>query len=125
MDALLKIIVGVIDKISAFFAGVSAILDVITEALAKIGHPIFMLGFLGILYTFLWFLFRYLDRKKLVLPTVMFAIFFMLLLGGGSLLLFHPVKEATDADELLTGAQNVSLYTQADSRWENGGVYNI
>lgn len=53
------------------------------DKMAGFGHYLFLFGFLGVLYTFLWFFFRYLDRKKLLLPTIAFALFFVVFLGGG------------------------------------------
>ena len=102
MDAVL----GVLSKIGDFLLMIASFLTPIFDALAKHSHLIFLMGFYGLLMAFLWFFFWYLDRKKLVLPTIVFSLFFVIFISGTTLLLFRGDEDQSAA---ASGQETVEI----------------
>ena len=73
------------------------------DLLGQYSAYLFICGFFGVLMAFLWFFFRYLDRKKLVLPTVMFAFFLILLLGSGAVMVLRDIESSRTPEPASTG----------------------
>ena len=101
MDAV-KNVLGVVGSV---FHTAGGIFSAAGDVLSKMGSTIFVLGFIGILLTFLWFLFRYMDKKQLTLPTVVFVFFFFLFLGGNFLLITEDTKTDSPPETQAVGAQ--------------------
>lgn len=96
---------------------VFGILGAVLDALCKFSIWIFLGGFFGVLLTFLWFLFRYLDKKKLFLPVVVFTLCFLVFLSGSILLLLQ------DAGRIGSGAVGTDEPAEqtADTEADTGG----
>lgn len=115
MDAVL----GVLSTVGGVFRTISGIFSAIMDVLSGFGTYIFLGGFFGLLLTFLWFIFRYLDKKKLTLPVMVFTLFFAIFLGGNLLMLS---KEAKD---LESTAQSISIETEATDTASSGDDIHI
>lgn len=97
MDAVL----GVLSTIGGIFRSISGVFSGIMEILTGFGTYIFLAGFIGLLLAFLLFIFRYLDKKRLTLPIVLFALFFVMFLGGNLLLLANEAKSIESAVQAI------------------------
>ena len=100
---------GVFDTVTGvagpIFHTAGSIFSAAGETLSKMGTTIFVLGFIGILLTFLWFLFRYLDKKRLALPTVIFVFFFFVFLSGNLLLIAQDAGTESPPEPRTVGAE--------------------
>lgn len=92
MDAVL----GVLNTIAGIFGRVSGALSSVNNILGNLSAYIFLGGFFGLLFAFLWFLFRYLDKKKLTLPALLFVLFLVIFLGGNLLLISNSTRMIED-----------------------------
>ena len=90
MDAVM----GVLGQIGNVFQIVLGVLSVGLDVLLNFSAVLFVGGFIGVLLTFLWFFFKYLDKKSLVLPAIAFTLFFIIFLGGNVLLIAQDVKNS-------------------------------
>lgn len=108
---------GVFGAVGGVFGGVFGVLGETLDLLGRYGAYLFIAGFFGVLMAFLWFFFRYLDRKRLALPTVLFTFFLVVLLGGGAMMLQHGVPEPEEDAE--SAAQSIAAEKTAP---EGGGV---
>ncbi len=89
MDAVLGVLGTVTGVIGPIFSIIGSSFSTVSSILTRFSTAVFMVGFLGLLFTFLWFFFRYLDKKKLTLPAVVFTFFFLVFLSGNVLLIAH------------------------------------
>ena len=87
MDSVFGVLSTVLGAIAGFFAMVGDTHELVLDLFSGYGVTFFVLGFFGLLFTFLWFLFRFLDRSRLALPTIVFALFFIIFLSGNLLML--------------------------------------
>lgn len=85
MDVILKIL----DAIAAVLGFFPRTWGMIVDVLGPFGLLLFVGGFFGLLIAFLWFFFRYLDQKRLVLPALVFTLFFLVFLSGNLLMIAH------------------------------------
>ena len=96
-------VLGVLGKIAGTLGGVFAtvfgVLGLVVGVLTGVRVFLFLGGFFGILGAFLWFFFWYLDRKTLILPTIVFSVFFVVFLCGFSLVIIHSGDEAAAETE--------------------------
>ena len=92
MDAVKGILAAVLGVVGPVFGAVDRILSAVVQILTQFGVAIFVAGFVGVLFAFLWFLFRYLDKKKLTLPALVFTLFFLIFLSGNMLLIARDAK---------------------------------
>lgn len=90
-------VLTVLDAIAAVLGFFPNTWNMVVDILGPFGLLLFVGGFIGLLITFLWFFFRYLDQKRLVLPALVFTLFFLVFLGGNILMIAH------DAHTGLTG----------------------
>ena len=103
MDAVLGVLGTVTGVIGPIFSIIGSSFSTVSSILTRFSTAVFMVGFLGLLFTFLWFFFRYLDKKKLTLPAVVFTFFFLVFLSGNVLLIAHD--EQTRAAALTETAE--------------------
>lgn len=115
MGAALETVKGVLSTISGVFETVAQVLGpifnilggiftVMGELLRRSSALIFLLGFYGLLLAFLWFLFSYLDKKRLTLPVVAFTLAFFLFLSGNLLMI---AQDQQAQEENARAAQTV------------------
>ena len=90
---------------------VFGILNMVVRILGPLSLYLFLGAFLGLLYTFLWFFFRWLDMRALILPVIVFSLFFLLFLSSGALLILQDSGVIGDspADEVV--AETIALET--------------
>lgn len=93
MEAVFGVLSTVLGAIAGFFHMVGDVHELIIKLFGPFGTTFFMFGFFGLLMTFLWFLFRFIDKKRLAMPTVFFTIFFLIFLGGNLLMLSQASQE--------------------------------
>ena len=88
-----------IGVISGVFGAIGGFLSLVVDIMGRFGVLLFIGGFFGLLLTFLWFLFRYIDKKRLALPTIFFVLFFVVFLSGNILMIVQDAraKEAASA----------------------------
>lgn len=104
MDSVFGVLSTVLGAIAGFFAMVGDTHELVLDLFSGYGVTFFVLGFFGLLFTFLWFLFRFIDQRRLAMPTVFFMIFFLIFLSGNLLMLSHSAEtnsaamEAADLD---------------------------
>lgn len=94
MSDVLDTVLGILSTIGGIFGEISAVSSRVMGVLNSMSMYIFLGGFFGLLFAFLWFLFRYLDKKRLTMPVVMFTLFFLIFLGGNLLLISSSRAEA-------------------------------
>lgn len=87
MEAVFNTLSAVLSAVAGFFSMIGDLHTLTVELFGEFGVTFFMIGFFGLLFTFLWFLFRFLDRSRLALPTIVFALFFIIFLSGNLLML--------------------------------------
>ena len=92
MDAVLGILGTVGGIAGPIFGIIGRAFSNLGTVLTKFSIAIFIAGFLGILFAFLWFFFRYLDEKKLTLPAAVFTLFFFVFLSGNLLLIARDAQ---------------------------------
>ena len=112
MDAVFSVLKTVAGVVGGVFHAIGAALGLIVEILGEFGVLLFVAGFFGLLMAALWFIFRYIDKKRLTLPTVVFMLFFLLFLGGNVLMLAHDTH-TRGAGEPAETAQQTELVEQA------------
>jgi hypothetical protein len=93
MEAVFGVLSTVLGAIAGFFHMVGDVHELVIKLFGPFGTTFFLFGFFGLLMTFLWFLFRFLDKKRLAMPTVFFTIFFLIFLGGNLLMLSQASQE--------------------------------
>ncbi|MBR3561353.1 MAG: hypothetical protein IKN81_07495 [Oscillospiraceae bacterium] len=93
MEAVFGVLSTVLSAIAAFFHMLGNVHALVIELFGSFGVTFFLFGFFGLLMTFLWFLFRFIDKKRLAMPTVFFTIFFLIFLGGNLLMLSQASQE--------------------------------
>ena len=98
MDAVF----GVLRTASDVVTGTASL---IVELLGRFGVLLFMAGFFGLLFTFLWFIFRYIDKRRLALPTIVFTLFFIVFLSGNILMLAQDAHTRNAAPERIETEQ--------------------
>ncbi len=101
-------ILGVIGKIFALLTGV----------LEKFSTVVFLLGFFGLLFAFIWFFLRYLDKKRVALPALVFSLFFLIFLSGNILMITHDMKvkaAESAAEETVDARADTSAITGGES----------
>ncbi len=104
MSAVLSTVKGILGTVGAFlgpiFKTIGKLSALAMGVLEKSSVLVFLLGFIGLLFAFLWFLLRYLDKKRVALPALVFSLFFLIFLSGNILLITHDMKaKAADAAE--------------------------
>ena len=109
MDAVKGVLSTVTGVAGPVFHTAGSIFSTAGQVLSKMGTTIFVLGFIGILLTFLWFFFRYLDKKGLTLPTVIFVFFFFIFLSGNLLLIAQDAADGGAPEPQTVGAQTQSV----------------
>ncbi|MBQ9647761.1 MAG: hypothetical protein IJV43_05290 [Oscillospiraceae bacterium] len=82
-------VLGVLSTVTGVISGV---LSLVVDILGEFGVLLFIGGFFGLLVAFLWFFFRYLDKKRLTLPTIVFMLFFVIFLGGNILIIAQDAR---------------------------------
>ena len=97
MEAVFGVLSTVLGAIAGFFHMVGDVHELVIKLFGPFGTTFFLFGFFGLLMTFLWFLFRFLDKKRLAMPTVFFTIFFLIFLGGNLLMLSQATEAEKDA----------------------------
>ncbi len=109
MDAALGVLGGVGSTIGPIFALIGLVFSKVRDVLVNHSVLIFFCGFFGILLTFLWFFFRYLDQKKLSLPTFVFTFFFLMFLSGNLLMIAQDAerREAALNEALAQATEEV------------------
>lgn len=110
MDAVM----GAFGTLGAVFQTVGGIFSAAGDVLSRMGTSIFVLGFIGLLLTFLWFLFRYLDEKRLTLPTMIFVFFFFVFLSANLLLITQDAKTINAAETQSISAEIESVKPPAE-----------
>lgn len=85
----MNVVLNVLDAIAAVLGFFPNTWSLIVDILGPFGLLLFVGGFIGLLITFLWFFFRYLDQKRLVLPALVFTLFFLVFLSGNILMIAH------------------------------------
>ncbi len=98
------------------FHVIGGIFSAIFEILSRFSTVVFVIGFFGLLFAFLWFIMRYLDKKRLSIPTVVFMIFFFIFLSGNILLITQDMKSKSDE---TPAAQTAVTETAAQSGAES------
>ena len=112
MDA----VTGVLGQIGNIFQIVVGVLSAGLDVLLNFSAVLFVGGFIGVLLTFLWFFFKYLDKKSLVLPAIAFTLFFIIFLGGNVLLIAQDVRNSRQpAEQEATQAVPAGQPDAADS----------
>ena len=94
MGAVLGTVGNVLGMVSGVLGTAFGVLAEALELLSQYSAYLFICGFFGVLMAFLWFFFRYLDRKKLVLPTIMFTFFLLVLLGSGAAMVLREMSSS-------------------------------
>ena len=97
MEAVVGVLSTVLGAIAGFFHTIGDVHELVIELFGPFGVTFFLFGFFGLLMTFLWFVFRFLDKKRLAMPTVFFTIFFLIFLGGNLLMLSQATEPEKDA----------------------------
>ncbi len=97
MEAVFGVLSTALGAIAGFFHTVGDVHELVIELFGPFGTTFFLFGFFGLLMTFLWFLFRFLDKKRLAMPTVFFTIFFLIFLGGNLLMLSQASRAEQDS----------------------------
>lgn len=114
MDAVKGVLGTVVGVAGPIFHTTGTVFSVAGEVLSGMGSTIFVLGFIGILLTFLWFFFRYLDKKQLTLPTVVFIFFFFVFLSGNLLLIAQDTRTVSPPEPRTVGAEIQSVKPPAE-----------
>ena len=108
----------VLQKVLGIFAtvtgAVSGFFSTIVDISGPFGTLIFIAGFVGLLFTFLWFFFRFLDKKRLALPTILFALFFVLFLSGNLLLIAQDARTGGADGSAAAEQQTVQTLVPAE-----------
>lgn len=92
MDAVVDVLTRILDVLAKVFGvlrNTGATIGSVTDILKNYSVLIFLGGFFGLLLAFLWFFFRYLDKKRLALPAMLFTLFLLIFLGGNLLLIMR------------------------------------
>lgn len=103
--------------LSPIFKVIGSIFTVMGELLRRSSALIFLLGFYGLLLAFLWFLFSYLDKKRLTLPVVVFTLAFFLFLGGNLLM----IAEDQNAKDSEPAAVTQTVGSESETAEATGG----
>ncbi len=102
VKGILASVSGVFATIGNFlgpvFRVIGSVISAVMDILSRFSTVVFVLGFFGLLFAFLWFILRYLDKKRLSVPTIVFMIFFFIFLSGNILLITQDMKEKSAAD---------------------------
>ncbi|MBQ9460052.1 MAG: hypothetical protein IJU66_09000 [Oscillospiraceae bacterium] len=100
------------DFLDPFLKVADGIFSVIAELLSRSSALVFLIGFYGLLLAFLWFLFSYLDKKRLTLPVVVFTLAFFVFLSGNLLMISQEQKSG---EESSVQAETVDANAQTPS----------
>ena len=103
------ILTKVLDVLKTVFGNIGAVTSSISAVLHQFSLYVFLGGFLGIMLAFVWFFFRYLDKKKLALPAFLFMMFFVMFLSGNLLLLSDAGEAAENAPVPSTVTETAEL----------------
>jgi hypothetical protein len=108
MDAVKGILATVTGVVGPVFGSIDRVLSAVVQILTQFSVAIFVAGFVGILFAFLWFLFRYLDKKKITIPALVFTLFFLIFLSGNMLLIARDAKlrESPSQEAAVQSAEN-------------------
>ena len=79
-------VLGVLGTVGGIISGA---FNLFVETVGPMSVFLFLGAFLGLLSTFLWFFFRWLDMRGVFLPVVVFSLFFVLFLSSGALLILQ------------------------------------
>jgi len=110
MDAVKGVLSTIGGVLGPIFSVAGKIFLLVGGVLEKSSVVIFLLGFFGLLFAFLWFLLRYLDKKRLALPAFLFSLFFLIFLSGNLLLITHDMKEkAAEAEAAETQIESSAI----------------
>ena len=92
MGAVKNILGTVGGFLGPIFAAIGRFFSAMGALMEKFSVVIFLLGFIGLLFAFIWFFLRYLDKRRLALPALIFTIFFVIFLSGNVLLISQDAK---------------------------------
>ena len=105
MEAVFNVLSSVLGAVAGFFTMLGDLHALTIELFAEFGVGFFMFGFFGLLMTFLWFLFRFLDKKRLVFPTIVFTFFFLIFLSGNLLMLSQQTRTEKNNEQKAAQTQ--------------------
>lgn len=99
---------AVIDALNTVTDIVTGVTNLIMDILGRFGVLLFIAGFFGILFTFLWFIFRYIDKRRLTLPAIAFTLFFIIFLSGNILMIAQDARtKDAEAAQLETAGEEM------------------
>ncbi len=113
MDAVKEILHSVGEFLSTAIKTVGPYLDSAGDIIEKCRVLVFLLGFFGLLLTFLWFFFRYLDKKRLTMPAVAFTLFFFIFLSG-NILMISQDKEPSSSRRKTSSKESAAVEQTAE-----------
>ena len=102
----MNVVLNILDTIASVLGVIPRTWSLVVGILGPFGMFLFLGGFFGLLITFLWFFFRYLDQKRLVLPTFVFTVFFLVFLSGNILMIAYDKNPDSSAQLAKTEAVN-------------------
>lgn len=103
---------AVFEILSMVTGTISAVLSLIVDILGQFGIVFFVVGFFGLLGAFLWFFFRFIDKRRLALPAAVFALSFVIFLSGNILLLAQDAR--TKGEEIARSAVEASASAELE-----------
>ncbi|MBO4913815.1 MAG: hypothetical protein J5449_01290 [Oscillospiraceae bacterium] len=130
VKGVLSTISGIFGKVGEIFGIVSdflkpildvigGVLSVVGEILSRSSALVFLVGFYGLLLAFIWFLFCYLDKKRLTLPVVAFTFAFLVFISGNLMMISNEQKSAKEA-KASTQVEETVLSQDSASSAESG-----
>lgn len=100
------------DAINTGLDVVTGVTNMVLDLLGRFGVLLFIAGFFGILFTALWFIFRYIDKRRLTLPAFIFTLFFLVFLSGNILMIAQDAR-TREAEAAQTEAAEQQTETAA------------